>query len=85
MAYQVVFKPHARRQLEKLPKSLGERLAVAMDGLGAQPRPVGCVKLAGNDGLWRIRVGDYRIVCQIFDDRLVVLVVRLGHRRDIYD
>ncbi len=55
-----------------------------MDGLAVNPRPKGVKKLSGLDDLYRIRVGDYRIVYQIHDDRLIVLVVRIGHRKDVY-
>ena len=55
-----------------------------MDALAANPRPKGVKKLSGPDDLYRIRVGDYRIVYQIHDDRLIVLVVRIGHRKDVY-
>jgi len=85
MNFTLIFKPRARRDLAKLPPSIRERVAVAIDQLASQPRPPGCKKLAGRDELWRIRVGDYRIVYQIHDDRLAVLVVRIGHRRDVYD
>ncbi len=84
MSYSIVFKPRARRDLAKLEKTIAERIARAIDGLATQPRPNGCKKLADEDGLWRIRVGDYRIVYQIEDDRLRVLIVSLGHRRDVY-
>ena len=55
-----------------------------MDGLAKEPRPKGVKKLSGADDLYRIRVGDYRVVYQIRDDRLIVLVVRIGHRKDVY-
>ncbi len=55
-----------------------------MDALAANPRPKGVKKLTGLDNLYRIRAGDYRIVYQIRDDRLIVLVVRIGHRKDVY-
>jgi mRNA interferase RelE/StbE len=85
MAYQVIFKPRARRELEKLSNAVAERIARAIDALALQPRPPGCKKLENEDNLWRIRVGDYRVVYQIHDDRLIVLVVRIGHRREVYD
>jgi mRNA interferase RelE/StbE len=85
MSSRIIFKPRARRDLGKLPHAIGERIAAAIDALALQPRPPGCVKLAGNDDLWRIRVGDYRVVYQIHDDLLIVLVVRIGHRREVYD
>lgn len=83
-AYAIHFKPRARRELAKLPKPVGERIARAIDELAHEPRPPGCKKLAGEDDLWRVRVGDYRIVYQVHDDRLIVLVVRIGDRKDVY-
>lgn len=61
-----------------------KRLAAAIDMLAADPRPPGAKRLAGAVDLWRIRVGNHRIVYTIEDDVLVVLVVELGHRRDVY-
>ena len=84
MPYAITLKPSARRELAKLPKPDGEWIARAIDGLAHQPRPQGCKKLANADDLWRIRVGDYRVVYRIEDARLVVLVVRIGHRRDVF-
>jgi len=55
-----------------------------MDALAINPRPKGVKKLTGLDSLYRIRTGDYRIVYQVRDDRLIVLVVRIGHRKDVY-
>lgn len=83
MAYAVSFTPGALRQLRKLPRNVRERLVPAIDGLARNPRPIGSRKLTG-DNLYRIRVGDYRIVYAIQDARLTVLVVTLGHRREVY-
>jgi mRNA interferase RelE/StbE len=52
--------------------------------LADNPRPPGCVKLAGQENLFRVRVGHYRIVYQIVDDRLIVVVILVAHRRDVY-
>jgi mRNA interferase RelE/StbE len=82
--HRIVFKPRARRDLAKLPRAVAERIARAIDALSSQPRPPGCKKLAGEDDLWRIRVGDHRVIYQIQDDRLIVRVVRIGDRKDIY-
>ncbi len=84
MPYTITIKASARRSLAKLPKDVGERIARAIDSLAYQPRPSGCKKMEAEDDLWRIRVGDNRIVYQIHDDVVLVLVVRIGHRRDIY-
>lgn len=59
-------------------------MQAAIEILAATPRPAGAVKLAGGDGEWRIRTGDYRIVYEVHDGMLVVLVVAVGHRREIY-
>ena len=79
----VSFKPRAERALQQLPEQVQRRIVLAVRGLRSEPRPLGAIKLQGTDDLWRIRVGDYRIVYTINDGELLVLVVRLGHRRDI--
>ncbi len=60
------------------------RVRAVIDLLAGEPRPPGCVKLAGEASVYRVRVGDYRIVYEVIDDRLVIQVVRIGHRRDVY-
>ena len=82
--YEVVLSPKAEKQLDELPRPMQRRITEAIEGLESNPRPHGVKKLEGADDLWRIRVGDYRIVYTIKDDRLVVLVVKIGHRREIY-
>lgn len=64
--------------------ALYRRLRAAIDALEQETRPAGCVKLAGSPDLYRIRVGDYRIVYQINGRELVVLVLSIGHRREVY-
>jgi len=82
--YKVFFKASADRQLRKLPDALQRRIVSEVALLARNPRPKGAVKMAGCDNLWRIRVGDYRVVYEIHDDRLVVLVLRVAHRKDVY-
>ena len=82
--YEVVLSPKAEKQLDELPTPLRRRITEAVEGLESKPRPHGVKKLTGAENLWRIRVGDYRIVYTIEDDRLIVLVVKIGHRRKIY-
>ena len=82
--FEVVFSPKADKQLDDLSTSLQRRITQALEGLEPNPRPPGAIKLQGSDDLWRIRVGDYRIIYSIDDGKLLVLVVRLGHCRDIY-
>src|SRR5436305_7017442 len=83
----VFLKPSAEKSLRKLPVSIQKRIVTAIDDLRSDPRPAGCVKLAGAesaDAYWRIRVGDYRIVYALRDRELIVLVVRIAHRKDVY-
>ena len=84
MAYNVIFARTAQRQFAKLPRQTQERLGAAIDRLAGDPRPPGVVKLSAEEGLYRIRDGDYRAIYRIEDDRLVVLVVKVGHRRHVY-
>lgn len=80
--YKVYFKPSADRALKKLPPDAQRRIVGAAAMLAYEPRPAGVVKMAGHENLWRIRVGVYRVVYEIHDDRLVVLVLRVAHRKD---
>jgi mRNA interferase RelE/StbE len=82
--YQVYFKPSADRQLRRLPEDVQRRLVGEIALLAFDPRPAGAVKLKGAENLWRIRVGTYRIVYEIRDRALVVLVLRVAHRKDVY-
>ena len=85
MSYTVRIAAPPTKFLEKLrDQSLQQRLTQAIRSLGENPRPSGCVKLSGEENLYRVRVGDYRIVYQIKDEQLFVLVVAVGHRREIY-
>lgn len=81
--YDVILSPKAEKQFEELANPLQRRITEALEGLESNPRPHGVKKLAGAENLWRIRVGDYRVVYTIEDKRLIVLVVKIGHRREI--
>ncbi|RNL60001.1 type II toxin-antitoxin system RelE/ParE family toxin [Nocardioides marmoriginsengisoli] len=84
MTYQVEIAPAAARQLRKLDPQAGRRILTVLELLAMGPRPAGAKKLVGGEGEWRVRTGDYRIVYEIEDDVLRVLVVAVGHRRDSY-
>jgi mRNA interferase RelE/StbE len=84
MAYAVELKAPAVRDLAALPRVDQQRIRARIDALAENPRPPGCKKLAGADSLYRIRVGMYRVVYSIEDARLVVLITRIGHRREVY-
>ena len=84
MAYAIEFVPSARRELRKLPREVQLKLNQRIDSLSLDPRPRGSKKLKGGDELWRIRMGDYRVVYEVRDKVLLVLVVRVAHRREVY-
>jgi mRNA interferase RelE/StbE len=84
MTYRIQLAPAAVRQLRKLDPTARRRIQAAIELLADQPRPSGAKKLVGGDGEWRVRTGDFRIVYEIRDEVLLVLVVAVGHRRDIY-
>ena len=84
MTYRVELMPRASWQLQKLPDNVQLRIMRALRRLEDDPRPPGVKRLTGAEKLWRMRVGQYRVVYEIHDDRLLVLVVRVGHRKDIY-
>ena len=83
MNYAVSILRRAQKELGQLSSPSFERVCDAIQSLGGDPRPPGCRKLVGRDG-WRIRVGDYRVIYQIDDSARTVLVLHVGHRRDIY-
>jgi mRNA interferase RelE/StbE len=83
-AYRIELRPAAVRALHKLDPQVRRRVQGAIALLAQDPRPPGARALQGRPGL-RVRVGDYRIIYTIEEDVLLVVVVRLGHRRDIYD
>ena len=82
--YRIEFSPTARRAFKALSPEIRRRLAPKINALADHPRPRGCKKLADLENLYRIRFGDYRVVYQVQDRVLLVLVVGIGHRRDVY-
>ena len=83
-AYTIEFTHRAEKDFRALPPEIRRRLAPKIDALKLNPRPRGVKSLEGPEGILRMRVGDYRILYRILDDRLVVLLVKIGHRREIY-
>jgi mRNA interferase RelE/StbE len=84
MSYTVQVKNSALKELRKLPKAIADQVAREIDSLSVNPRPPGHKKLKGNNNLYRLRLGDYRIVYHIHDKILIVLVIRMGNRKDVY-
>lgn len=88
MAWSVEVSPSAERQLQKLDRSTASRITKYLAALVADcsdPRQRGKGLIANLSGLWRYRVGDFRVLCRLEDQRLVVLVVAVAHRGDVYD
>lgn len=84
MAYSVILKPAAKRRLDALSQQDKLRIIGALERLAENPRGRHTIKLEAELDLYRIRVGNYRVVFTIEDDRLVVLVLKIGHRREVY-
>jgi mRNA interferase RelE/StbE len=82
--HRIELLPSAARSLEKTPTAVRRRLARTIDALARNPHRPGSQKLRGAQNIWRIRVADYRVLYQVLDDVLLVLIVRIGHRRDVY-
>ncbi len=83
-SYQIEFKSSALKELERLPRQIIPRAIAAIKGLAENPYLSGVKKLVGFEHTYRIRVGDYRIVYEIREDHLVIEIIRLKHRKDIY-
>ncbi len=83
MRHSIFIERAAQKSLAKVPNSHQDRIIDAIAHLEENPRPSGVKKLTGRDA-WRIRVGDYRIICEIQDGALRVLVIRIGNRREVY-
>jgi mRNA interferase RelE/StbE len=84
MTYRIEFVNQAAKQFRTLPVQIQEQLKTKIDALSTNPRSYGVTKLAGEDDLYRIRSGDYRIIYNIQDRQLLILVVKIGHRRNVY-
>lgn len=82
--YGIRFAKSARKQLQGLNRALARRILARIENLAEMPRPPGCVKLEGALGLWRIRVGEYRVIYEIDDRRRLIDVNAVRHRRDAY-
>lgn len=84
MSYRVEFSRSAERELSKLAPDARQRILRSVVTLADNPRPVGVKKIVGETDAWRLRVGEYRVIYRVDGDELLVLVVRVGHRREVY-
>lgn len=83
--YAIVFAKSARKELESLEPSVVRRIFPRIEALAKNPRPGACAKLRGSNHLWRIRIGDYRVVYAVLDQQRVVDIAAVRHRREAYD
>jgi len=82
--YKIIFSKQADKFFDKQPKDICNRILSKVNKLAAEPFPVGSKKMEGGDGLYRIRVGDYRVIYKVANDELIVLVLKIGNRRNVY-
>jgi mRNA interferase RelE/StbE len=82
--YSIQISKTPKRFIERLPNNVAKRIVKAIDGLADNPRPTGCRKLEGYEFLYRIRVGDWRIVYAIYDEQVLIVVVEVATRGNAY-
>lgn len=85
MAYKIVISKSAAKEIRELPKDYQETINAKINALASNPYPNGYKKLKGSKDLFRFRVGDYRVIYKIINNELIIEVVKVSHRRDIYD
>jgi len=83
-SYRIEVSATAEEQIRKLERIDQVRVVRAIQALADEPRPAGCRKLAGQDGVFRVRAGVFRVLYSVEDDRLVVIVLKVGNRKDVY-
>ena len=83
MKFQVILPKSVQKELDRLPDEIARRILARLAGLETNPRPPDVKKLKGRDA-WRIRLGDYRVIYEIHDRVLQILVITVGHRREVY-
>ena len=82
--YVLRWKKSAQKELRKLPKATVIKLVALAESLADDPHPAGCRKLTGTDHTYRVRAGDYRLIYQIHNGQLIIEVVKVGHRKEVY-
>jgi mRNA interferase RelE/StbE len=84
MKYRIEFSPTAESQFKELPKEVQSRLQHRIDSMTENPFPRGVKKLSAEENFYRLRIGDYRIIYQVQGKALLILILKLGHRRNVY-
>jgi mRNA interferase RelE/StbE len=83
-SYQVNWRRSTKKDLRRISPPDVARIVNVVATLCDDPRPVGCKKMSGSDCAYRLRVGNYRIIYEVYDDTIIVEVIKVGHRRDVY-
>ncbi len=83
-SYEILWKRSAVKELKQLPKETIQKINKVVTGLADNPLPVGVRKLVGSEHTFRVRIGDYRIVYSVQSEKLIIEIIRVGHRREIY-
>ena len=83
MSYSIEILRSAKKYLSKIPRQNQDRIISAINSLADTPRPNGCKKLSGRPA-WRIRIGSYRVIYEVQDDKLIITVIHIGHRKEVY-
>ncbi|MDP3875778.1 MAG: type II toxin-antitoxin system RelE/ParE family toxin [Methylobacter sp.] len=82
--YSIEFKKSAKKALLDLPKPVVKAVSQLIDSLSENPYPDGCKKLFGFDQTYRVRTGNYRVIYSVFNEQLIIQILKIGHRKDIY-
>lgn len=83
-SYKIEWKNSAYKELQKLPRPMIVKVVAAVSDLANDPFPHGVKKLVGSEYTYRIRIGDYRVVYEVFENKLIIEIVRVRHRKDVY-
>jgi mRNA interferase RelE/StbE len=84
VSYRIVFAKSAQKELNKLPKPFGSKVLAKIFALSSNPRPTGCKKLEGSENSYRIRINDYRVIYSIYDDHLLIDIIKIDNRKQVY-
>jgi mRNA interferase RelE/StbE len=82
--YRIEVSATAERQLKKIRREDKVRILRAVSALASEPRPDGCKKMSGYDDIYRIRIGNYRVIYEIDGKRIIIVILKIGHRREVY-
>jgi mRNA interferase RelE/StbE len=83
-SYRIEVSRSAAKDLRGIDRQWIPKILASIEALESDPRPAGCKKLVGSDRTYRIRIGDFRVIYDVHDDTLIILIVRIRHRRDVY-